>query len=140
RARAGALPPADAGRRAAGAGADAGRHRAAGAAARSRLVRVPRARRARARDHRHRLPAVLTPRRDRRRHVDLLGASGGAVIVRVWGARGSLSAPGPATGGYGGNTSCIEVELADGTTLILDAGSGVRELGQRLVQRDPGIL
>jgi phosphoribosyl 1,2-cyclic phosphodiesterase len=62
------------------------------------------------------------------------------VIVRVWGARGSLSAPGPATVGYGGNTSCVEVELADGSTLILDAGSGIRELGQRLVERDPGVL
>jgi len=60
------------------------------------------------------------------------------VIVRVWGARGSLSAPGPATVGYGGNTSCVELELADGTTLILDAGSGIRELGQRLLERDPG--
>jgi phosphoribosyl 1,2-cyclic phosphodiesterase len=62
------------------------------------------------------------------------------VIVRVWGARGSLSAPGPATVGYGGNTSCVEVELADGTTLILDAGSGIRELGQRVAERDPGVL
>ena len=62
------------------------------------------------------------------------------MIVRVWGARGSLSAPGPATVGYGGNTSCVEVELADGTTLILDAGSGIRELGQQLVERDPGVL
>lgn len=62
------------------------------------------------------------------------------MIVRIWGARGSLSAPGPATVGYGGNTSCIEVELADGTTLILDAGSGIRELGRRLVERDPGLL
>jgi ribonuclease BN (tRNA processing enzyme) len=62
------------------------------------------------------------------------------VIVRVWGARGSLAAPGPATVGYGGNTSCVEVELADGTTLILDAGSGIRELGQRLLQRDQGVL
>jgi ribonuclease BN (tRNA processing enzyme) len=60
------------------------------------------------------------------------------VIVRVWGARGSLSAPGPATVGYGGNTSCVELELADGTTLILDAGTGIRELGQRLLQRDDG--
>jgi phosphoribosyl 1,2-cyclic phosphodiesterase len=62
------------------------------------------------------------------------------MMVRVWGARGSLSAPGPATVGYGGNTSCVEVELADGTTLILDAGSGIRELGQRFAERDPGIL
>jgi phosphoribosyl 1,2-cyclic phosphodiesterase len=62
------------------------------------------------------------------------------VIVRVWGARGSLAAPGPATVGYGGNTSCVEVELADGTTVILDAGSGIRELGQRLLERGPGLL
>ena len=60
--------------------------------------------------------------------------------VRVWGARGSLSAPGPATVGYGGNTSCVEVELADGTILILDAGSGIRELGQRLLEREHGEL
>jgi phosphoribosyl 1,2-cyclic phosphodiesterase len=60
------------------------------------------------------------------------------VIVRVWGARGSLAAPGPATVGYGGNTSCVEVELSDGTILILDAGSGIRELGRRLVERGPG--
>ena len=62
------------------------------------------------------------------------------MIIRVWGARGSLSAPGPATVGYGGNTSCVELELADGSTLILDAGSGIRELGQRLAERDPGVL
>jgi ribonuclease BN (tRNA processing enzyme) len=62
------------------------------------------------------------------------------VRIRVWGARGSLSAPGPATVGYGGNTSCVEVELADGTILILDAGSGIRELGQRLLGREHGEL
>jgi len=62
------------------------------------------------------------------------------MIVRVWGARGSLSAPGPATVGYGGNTSCVEIEFVDGTTLILDAGSGIRELGQRIAERDPGLL
>lgn len=62
------------------------------------------------------------------------------MIVRVWGARGSLSAPGPATVDYGGNTSCVEVELADGTILILDAGSGIRELGQRLLERESGTV
>ena len=60
--------------------------------------------------------------------------------VRVWGARGSLSAPGPATVGYGGNTSCVQLELADGTTLILDAGSGIRELGQHLLEREQDAL
>jgi len=61
------------------------------------------------------------------------------MIVRVWGARGSLAAPGPTTVAYGGNTSCVEVELA-GATLILDAGSGIRELGRRLATRPPGVL
>jgi ribonuclease BN (tRNA processing enzyme) len=42
--------------------------------------------------------------------------------------------------GYGGNTSCVELELADGTTLILDAGSGIRELGQRLTEQGPGVV
>jgi ribonuclease BN (tRNA processing enzyme) len=49
--------------------------------------------------------------------------------VRVWGTRGSLASPGPRTLRYGGNTSCIGVTLSDGTTLALDAGSGIRELG-----------
>ncbi len=62
------------------------------------------------------------------------------MIARVWGARGSLSAPGPTTVGYGGNTSCVEVELAEGATLILDAGSGIRELGRKLAARRPGRL
>ncbi|HZT84149.1 MAG TPA: MBL fold metallo-hydrolase [Gaiellaceae bacterium] len=42
--------------------------------------------------------------------------------------------------GYGGNTSCVELDLADGTTVILDAGSRIRELGQRLLEREPGVL
>jgi len=54
------------------------------------------------------------------------------VRVRVWGARGSVPAPGPGTMRYGGNTSCVEVTLSDGSTLVLDAGTGIRELGLSL--------
>ena len=50
--------------------------------------------------------------------------------LRVWGARGSLPAPGRDRARHGGNTSCVEVELSDGTQLILDAGSGIAELGR----------
>ena len=50
----------------------------------------------------------------------------------VWGARGSVPAPGPATMRYGGNTSCVQVELSDGSTLVLDAGTGIRALGLAL--------
>jgi phosphoribosyl 1,2-cyclic phosphodiesterase len=57
------------------------------------------------------------------------------VKVKVWGARGSVPTPGPATNRYGGNTSCLEVTLSDGTVVVLDAGSGIRTLGLRLAAR-----
>jgi len=60
--------------------------------------------------------------------------------VRVWGARGSIPAPGPETARYGGNTSCVQVTLADGATLILDAGTGIRSLGLALPQVLEGPL
>ena len=47
----------------------------------------------------------------------------------VWGARGSVPAPGPETNRYGGNTSCVHVSLDDGSELVLDAGTGIRPLG-----------
>jgi phosphoribosyl 1,2-cyclic phosphodiesterase len=52
--------------------------------------------------------------------------------LTIWGARGSIPAPGPETMRYGGNTSCVEVTLSDGSTLILDAGTGIRNLGLHL--------
>lgn len=52
--------------------------------------------------------------------------------IRFWGTRGSIPSPGPSTIRYGGNTSCIEVTLDDGTLIVLDAGSGIRPLGKAL--------
>jgi len=49
--------------------------------------------------------------------------------LKVWGARGSVPAPGPHMNRYGGNTSCVQVTLASGEVLILDAGTGIRTLG-----------
>jgi phosphoribosyl 1,2-cyclic phosphodiesterase len=62
--------------------------------------------------------------------------------LKVWGARGSIPAPGPETMRYGGNTSCVEVTLSDGSTLILDAGTGIRNLGIALprVERPIHVL
>jgi phosphoribosyl 1,2-cyclic phosphodiesterase len=48
--------------------------------------------------------------------------------VKFWGVRGSIPAPGPGTKAVGGNTSCLQVIGEDGTELILDAGSGIRDL------------
>jgi phosphoribosyl 1,2-cyclic phosphodiesterase len=53
--------------------------------------------------------------------------------VTFHGVRGSVPAPGPSTARYGGNTSCVEVVLADGSTLVLDAGTGLRRLGGQLM-------
>jgi phosphoribosyl 1,2-cyclic phosphodiesterase len=50
------------------------------------------------------------------------------MLVKFWGARGSLPSPGAEMVRYGGNTSCVQVTLSDGTQLVLDAGSGIRNL------------
>src|SRR5437870_12418410 len=52
--------------------------------------------------------------------------------LRLWGTRGSVPAPGAGTARYGGNTSCVQVTLSDGTTIVLDAGTGIRSLGLAL--------
>jgi phosphoribosyl 1,2-cyclic phosphodiesterase len=48
--------------------------------------------------------------------------------VELLGVRGSVPVPGPHVIRYGGNTSCVRLTLSDGTTLILDAGTGIRGL------------
>jgi phosphoribosyl 1,2-cyclic phosphodiesterase len=51
------------------------------------------------------------------------------VKAKIWGARGSIPAPGPETTRYGGNTSCVQLTLSDESVLVLDAGTGIRNLG-----------
>lgn len=53
--------------------------------------------------------------------------------VHIWGARGSIPCPGPGTLHYGGNTSCVEVVCGE-HTLVFDAGSGLRMLGNAMMQ------
>ncbi len=54
--------------------------------------------------------------------------------IKIWGCRGSLPAPGGETDKYGGNTTCVEIRLKDGTLIIIDAGSGIRKLGKALLK------
>jgi phosphoribosyl 1,2-cyclic phosphodiesterase len=54
-----------------------------------------------------------------------------STTIKFWGVRGSIPTPGQSTVFFGGNTSCIEVR-ADGEIIILDAGSGIRPLGEAL--------
>jgi hypothetical protein len=50
--------------------------------------------------------------------------------VKVWGARDSVPTRGPSTNRYGGNTSCLQVTLTDGTLLAPDANEKTRAKGE----------
>jgi len=54
--------------------------------------------------------------------------------VCLWGTRGSIASAGPDTVAYGGNTACAEIEGRDGTIVILDAGTGIRRVGDTYKQ------
>jgi len=58
--------------------------------------------------------------------------------LQFWGTRGSIPSPGPQTVRYGGNTPCVEVRTSDGWLIVLDAGTGLRELGRSLLARASG--
>lgn len=56
--------------------------------------------------------------------------------ITFWGVRGSIPCPGPATVRYGGNTACLELQLPEiDQRIIIDAGSGIRELGNHMLSR-----
>jgi phosphoribosyl 1,2-cyclic phosphodiesterase len=59
------------------------------------------------------------------------------VSIRFWGVRGSIACPGPETVRYGGNTSCLEVRCGP-HLVILDGGTGLRELGKELLNESGG--
>ena len=54
--------------------------------------------------------------------------------MKIWGCRGSLPTPGINTLKYGGNTTCVELRLDDGSIVIIDAGTGIRSLGNKLLE------
>jgi phosphoribosyl 1,2-cyclic phosphodiesterase len=64
--------------------------------------------------------------------------NGAQVRIKFWGVRGSTPTPQIENLKFGGNTSCLEVRTSDNRSLIFDAGSGIRGLGQALVQEAAG--
>ncbi|ADH86960.1 MBL fold metallo-hydrolase [Desulfurivibrio alkaliphilus] len=60
------------------------------------------------------------------------------IRLKFWGVRGSVPCPGPETVRYGGNTACLEIRFPelDDRLLIIDAGSGLRSLGNQMMARD----
>jgi phosphoribosyl 1,2-cyclic phosphodiesterase len=58
------------------------------------------------------------------------------MLITFWGVRGSIPTPGRDTADIGGNTSCVELRVGK-TILILDGGTGLRMLGQKLLKEMP---
>jgi phosphoribosyl 1,2-cyclic phosphodiesterase len=66
-----------------------------------------------------------------------MNSATGPVSVTFWGTRGSISTPGSSTEKYGGNTPCVSVHCGN-SSVILDAGTGIRVLGIRLASQIRG--
>jgi phosphoribosyl 1,2-cyclic phosphodiesterase len=61
-----------------------------------------------------------------------------SVSVTFWGTRGTIPVPGDGTAQYGGNTACVSIRDPAGHCVILDAGTGIRVLGQSLQETRHG--
>ncbi len=59
--------------------------------------------------------------------------------LKFWGVRGSIPTPGKHTVRYGGNTPCLELRLDDDELIIFDAGTGIRNLGDHLINRGESV-
>jgi phosphoribosyl 1,2-cyclic phosphodiesterase len=58
------------------------------------------------------------------------------MIIRCWGSRGSTPVSGKQYLRYGGNTTCLEIRTNDDQVLIVDAGSGIRDVGNSLIEEN----
>ena len=59
--------------------------------------------------------------------------------VKLWGTRGSIAVPGKDTTFYGGNTTCLEITTESGKKIIIDAGTGIRPLGEKLLEENENV-
>ena len=55
------------------------------------------------------------------------------MIIRCWGARGSIPVSGPEYLTYGGDTTCLEIRTKNDEIIIIDSGSSIRRLGNKLI-------
>ncbi len=56
------------------------------------------------------------------------------MLIRCWGSRGSIPVSGPEYIKYGGDTTCMEIRAKSGDVIIVDAGTGIRRLGNHLIK------
>lgn len=61
------------------------------------------------------------------------------MIIKFWGVRGSIPSPGAEFVRYGGNTSCVSVQINSDDMYIFDAGTGLKKLGRELFGNDSNI-
>lgn len=59
------------------------------------------------------------------------------MIIHCWGARGSIPVAGKEYLRFGGETTCVEIRGNNGDLIVIDAGTGIRKLGNKLVNTDP---
>ncbi len=59
--------------------------------------------------------------------------------IKFWGTRGSIGVPGKDTTIYGGNTTCLEITSESGRKIVIDAGTGIRCLGQELATANGSV-
>ena len=62
------------------------------------------------------------------------------MIIKCWGARGSIPVSGKEFLKYGGSTTCLEITTKGNEIIIIDAGSGIRKLGNKLLKEDRNRL
>ncbi|MFH2061150.1 MAG: MBL fold metallo-hydrolase [Pseudomonadota bacterium] len=55
--------------------------------------------------------------------------------IKCWGSRGSIPVSGKQYEKYGGDTTCIEITAKSGETIIVDGGTGIRRLGDMLLEK-----
>ncbi len=58
------------------------------------------------------------------------------MYIKSWGSRGSIPVSGPEYTKYGGDTTCLEIRTKSGHVVIVDAGTGIRRLGNKLVEKE----
>lgn len=83
---------------------------------------------------------VTKPIRAERLHDTVARLIDDRIHVGFWGVRGTLPAPSPENIRYGGNTSCVSLVFPRGQRFILDAGTGIRGLGNHLLATETGRI
>jgi phosphoribosyl 1,2-cyclic phosphodiesterase len=66
---------------------------------------------------------------------EILDILQGTITIQFWGVRGTLPVPGQKSLRYGGNTNCVTLTVAKKHFFIFDAGTGIKELSNHLVEK-----